>query len=133
MAGRRHKEKGNRVERKLVGLLEEAGLSAQRIPLSGSAGGEFAGDLHVTLPLKWPVKMTAEVKARRNAEGWKQVLDWLGDNELLFLVKDRAEPTVVMPWETFAWLIDTLVTHSNLYMSNPHFTARMPDLSDEEE
>ena len=30
---------------------------------------------------------------------------WLGDNDLIFLRRDRAEPMVVLPWETWARLL----------------------------
>lgn len=116
MGGRSSRDKGNRWERKLVHLLQEIGLSARRIPLSGSAGGEFAGDLRVTLPLKWPIDITAEVKARGDGAGFKSIIKWLGDHEALFLCRDRAEPLVVLSWDTFSWIADVLA----------HNTVRQP-------
>jgi Holliday junction resolvase len=45
MSGARHRRKGNRVERELVAYLRERGFAAERIPLSGSAGGSLSGDI----------------------------------------------------------------------------------------
>jgi hypothetical protein len=43
----------------------------------------------------------AEVKARAHASGWKSLKKWLGKNDLLFLVEDREQPLVVLPWDTY--------------------------------
>lgn len=43
--GRRSRDKGNRAERAVVRFLQDRGFAAERIPLSGSAGGKFAGDI----------------------------------------------------------------------------------------
>jgi Holliday junction resolvase len=43
MSGRRSRNKGARVERAIVARLQKLGLDAQRVPLSGSAGGLFGG------------------------------------------------------------------------------------------
>src|ERR1700752_2920714 len=59
--GRASRQKGNRVERAIVAALQEAGFAAERIPLSGSAGGRFSGD--ITMPLLG-VDRRVEVKAR---------------------------------------------------------------------
>jgi Holliday junction resolvase len=61
MGGRRSRDKGARAERALVRFLQERGFAAQRVPLSGSAGGRFAGD--ITIPL-FGVDRIAEVKVR---------------------------------------------------------------------
>ena len=85
--GKSPRQKGNRVERFLVNLLLEHGFAAERIPLSGSAGGSFKGD--VTVPLLG-VDRTAEVKARKH--GFQQHYQWLDGNDLLIVKQDRAEP-----------------------------------------
>ena len=89
--GRSPRQKGNRLERAIVHLLQEHGFAAERIPLSGSAGGSFAGD--VTIPLLG-VDRTAEVKARKH--GFQQLYQWLGENDLLIVKQDRAEPIVII-------------------------------------
>lgn len=92
------KIKGDRIEREIVDLHKEMGIHAQRVPLSGAAGGAFAGDVLI-------IDMRAEVKARANGEGFKTLETWLGGNDLLFLRRDRELPFVVMPWVTYQKLI----------------------------
>jgi Holliday junction resolvase len=43
--GRKSRDKGNRLERALVRLFQDHSLGAERVPLSGSAGGSYQGDL----------------------------------------------------------------------------------------
>ena len=45
MSGRRSRDKGARVERGIVRALQAVGFAAARVPLSGAAGGRFAGDV----------------------------------------------------------------------------------------
>ena len=59
--GRASRQKGNRVERALVHALREAGFAAERVPLSGSVGGRYLGDISVPL---LGLDRTVEVKAR---------------------------------------------------------------------
>ena len=101
-AGRR--QKGNRVERLLVQLHLDAGIPAKRVPLSG-ARANSTGDIRVGSTL------VAEVKARANGEGFATLARWLGENDLLFLRRDRSQPIVVIEWETYlrmlrAWLVE---------------------------
>ena len=88
------KNKGNRIEREMVHRYLDNGVFAERVPLSGSAGGSFSGDLRIG-------SLRGEVKARRAGQGFKTLERWLGGNDLLFLRRDRAEPIVVMEWQTY--------------------------------
>ena len=90
----RSRDKGNRIEREMVHRHLDNGVFAERVPLSGSAGGSFSGDLRIG-------SLRGEVKARRAGQGFKTLERWLGDNDLLFLRRDRAEPIVVMEWQTY--------------------------------
>lgn len=102
MAGRKHKEKGNRRERKVVKMLRDIPkVDAKRIPLSGSIEG-YRGDIALTVHGH---DYLAEVKARKNGEGWKQIREWLFGNDFLFLVADHVMPLVVMPWVVFRGLV----------------------------
>jgi Holliday junction resolvase len=47
--GRSPRQKGDRLERALVQLLEQHGILSVRVPQSGAKGGKFRGDL--VLPL----------------------------------------------------------------------------------
>lgn len=94
----RARQKGDRSEREIVNLHQAMGVSAQRVPLSGAAGGRFTGDV-------WIGDWKAEVKARANGEGFITLEKWLGENDLLFLRRDRKSPLVVLPWKTYEELI----------------------------
>jgi Holliday junction resolvase len=90
--GRRSRDKGNRTERALVRTLQAAGFAAERVPLSGSAGGKFAGDVSVPL---LGIDRTVEVKVRAN--GFRELYRWLAGADILVVKRDRAEPLVVLP------------------------------------
>ncbi len=90
--GRRSRDKGNRVERAIVRALQDAGFGAERVPLSGSAGGSYTGDL--TVPLLGR-DLVVEVKAR--ADGFREMYAWLDGRDVLVLKADRREALVVLP------------------------------------
>jgi Holliday junction resolvase len=90
--GRASRQKGDRLERFLVAEGQEHGFAAERVPLSGSAGGKFSGD--ITTPLLG-IDRTIEVKARGN--GFKQLYQWLDGADLLIVRADRSVPLVVVP------------------------------------
>jgi Holliday junction resolvase len=90
--GRKSRDKGNRAERAIVKFLQERGLAAERVPLSGSAGGSYLGDL--TVPVIG-VDRVIEVKVR--AKGFSQLYDWLIDRDILIVRADRSEPLVILP------------------------------------
>jgi hypothetical protein len=90
--GRRSREKGNRTERALVRFFQDRGFGAERVPLSGAAGGSYLGDL--TVPLLGADRLV-EVKAR--ADGFRELYRWLADRDILIVKADRREPLVVIP------------------------------------
>lgn len=90
--GKAARQKGNRMERALVLQLQAAGFAAERVPLSGSAGGSYLGDL--TVPLLGRDQVV-EAKARK--DGFRQLYDWLESRDLLVVKADRREPLVVLP------------------------------------
>src|SRR3954463_5075532 len=90
--GRASRDKGNRAERANVKFLQERGFAAERVPLSGSAGGSYVGDL--TVPIL-NVDRVVEVKCR--AGGFKELYRWLIDRDILIVRADRSEPLVVLP------------------------------------
>jgi len=94
--GKKSRDKGLRMEREIVHLLQEAGIGAERVPLSGAAGGSYTGD--VSLPVRgrdW----LGEVKAR--ATGFSQIYKWLGTNDALFIRRDRDRWLIVLPVDRF--------------------------------
>ena len=90
--GRSPRQKGNRSERALVRYLQDRGFAAERVPLSGSAGGKYAGDLSVPV---LGIDRRVEVKVRGN--GFRELYSWLVDRDFLIVRADRAEPLVVIP------------------------------------
>jgi Holliday junction resolvase hjc len=92
MAGRASRDKGNRAERAIVKFLQERGFAAERVPLSGSAGGSFVGDINIPI---CGVDRVAEVKCR--ARGFRELYRWLVDRDILIIRADRSEPLVVLP------------------------------------
>jgi len=90
--GRKSRDKGNRAERALVRILQDRGFAAERVPLSGAAGGSYLGDL--TVPLLGADRVV-EVKVR--ARGFTQLYDWLDGRDLLVVRADRKTPLAVVP------------------------------------
>jgi len=101
--GKASRDKGNREERLLVKFLQGHGFGAERVPLSGAAGGRFSSD--VTVPFLG-LDRRIEVKVREH--GFAQIYDWLEGNDFLVVRSDRNPPLVVMPLK-FAVQIAQLV------------------------
>ena len=97
--GKMQRDKGARVEREIVQRFIDIGLHAEKIPLSGAAGGSFSGDLLVG-------GRKVEVKARKDGTGFKLLYRWLGDNDFLVCKQDRTEPLVIMTIKTLGDLLD---------------------------
>jgi hypothetical protein len=104
--GKPSRDKGYRVEREMVLKLQAEGIGAERVPLSGGAGGSYTGDIIIRKEKAGQYEeLRAEVKARKNGEGFKTLEDWLGENDCLILKRNHAEPMVVLPWEQFVELM----------------------------
>lgn len=94
--GKASRDKGLRRERALVEIHTKCGIRAERVPLSGASHYQGNGadiDIHV----RGPQPLKAEVKARGEGNGFKTLQRWLGENDALFLWRDRAAPFVVLP------------------------------------
>ena len=99
--GRMSRNKGARIERETVAQLQELGLGAEKMPLSGALGGKYAGDLSVPVQGEdW----RAECKGRKDGSGFSTLHDWLWGNRLLFLKRNNMRTLVVMSMEDFARL-----------------------------
>ena len=92
MSGRKSRDKGARTERGVVKLLQAGGWAAERVPLSGSCGGRFAGD--ISLPFLGK-DLCVEVKCRAN--GFIELYGWLNGKDMLIVKRDHSPPLVVMP------------------------------------
>jgi hypothetical protein len=96
--GKPSRDKGARRERQLVLLHTEAGIHAERVPLSGAARYRGNGaDIDIYARGRDAAPIVAEVKARGGGEGFRTLERWLGENDALFLWRDRAAPLVVVP------------------------------------
>ena len=94
--GKASRQKGDRFERELVRQFQDAGFASERIPLSGSAGGSFTGDL--SIPINGSDR---RFEAKKRAGGFKLLYDFLANHWGLFVAQDRAEPLVVLRLSTF--------------------------------
>jgi Holliday junction resolvase len=90
--GRASRDKGSRFERAIVRLLQDAGLAAERVPLSGSAGGSYIGDLTAKV-----IGLDLIVEAKARAGGFAQIYAWLEDRDVLVVKADRREALVILP------------------------------------
>lgn len=98
--GRRSRDKGNRSERALVNHFLDGGVSAERVPLSGAAGGSYKGDLtFACMGQDW----VAESKVR--ATGFASIYRWLAPVRALFVKADRQETLVVVRLSDFIELV----------------------------
>jgi len=125
--GKMQRDKGARVEREIVQRFIDIGLHAEKVPLSGAAGGSFSGDLLVD-------GRRVEVKSRKDGTGFKLLYRWLGDNDWLVLKQDRSEPLVVMTIQALGSLISKDLEYlCKKILENPNAKAKdiMEEWSDE--
>jgi hypothetical protein len=102
------RRKGARIEREIVNRHREVGIHAERVPLSGAVKGKRAGnghdvDVYGRFAGEEDPPFCCEVKAGQQIP--KTILDWLADNDALFLRPDNAEPVVVVPWRIWLELL----------------------------
>jgi hypothetical protein len=94
--GKASRDKGLRRERAVVEVHVKCGMRAERVPLSGAMRYRDNG-ADVDLYVRGAAPVKAEVKARGEGSGFRTLERWLGENDALFLIRDRATPLVVMP------------------------------------
>jgi hypothetical protein len=85
--GKKSRVKGQRNEQAIVNMLKEAGLPAERVPLSGACGGLFSGDLVID---------GQRFEAKIRAIGFRQIYTWFADHHGLFIRSDRRELLIVL-------------------------------------
>ena len=95
-----------RREREIVELHRKIGIYAERVPLSGAAQYQSSGhDVDIYPFGKNRTAFRAEVKGRADGAGFTMLERWLADYDLLFLIRDRQEPLVVIPWQVWSRLV----------------------------
>ncbi len=100
MTQNRSRAKGDRFETEVVKTFLSEGIPAQRVPLSGAAGGMFGGDIQIIAGQR-QLKLECKVRAR----AWKAEYGWLEGNYALVIKRDRSEPLVVLRLSDFLNLI----------------------------
>jgi hypothetical protein len=94
--GKASRDKGLRRERAVVDVHVKCGMRAERVPLSGAMRYRDNG-ADVDLYVRGATPLKVEVKARGEGSGFRTLERWLGENDALFLIRDRATPLVVLP------------------------------------
>jgi Holliday junction resolvase len=104
--GKSPRRKGDGIERELVELHRTLGVHAERYPLSGASRFRGSGhDIDLYVHGREEAPIVAEVKARKHGRGFTQLEKWLGEYDALFLRRNRADALVLLPWRTWAGLI----------------------------
>lgn len=106
MSGAKHRQKGNRAEREIVDLHKDINVHAERYPLSGSSRFRGSGhDIDLYPFGRESAPLVAEVKARKDGEGFIQLEKWLAEFDALFLRRNHSTPLVVLPWRVWAAML----------------------------
>lgn len=102
----RNKSKGTYHEKKVVDWLNtiEAQIEAKRVPLSGSLGGEYSGDIHLYINGQ---KLVGEVKYR-DKSNFPSPYTVLENRDIAFYKRRRGTPQslVIMTAEQFQQLME---------------------------
>lgn len=116
----RNKSKGTYHEKWFVDWLNqiEAPIEAKRVPLSGSLGGEYSGDIHLWINEQ---KLVGEVKYR-DKSNFPSPFSVLENRDIAFYKRRRGTPQtlVIMTGEQFQQL-----------MENSYGTRREPSKGDQ--
>lgn len=106
MGGRASKRKGSRFELDCVKVLQEHGIAAEKVPLSGAVGGERFGS-DISCPV---LGIDRQLECKVRAHGFAQVYGYLAQNYGLLLKQDRGEILIVTrlkDWAELAIRADT--------------------------
>ena len=81
-------------------------IFCERYPLSGASRFRGSGhDLDLYLFGREAAPLVAEVKARKDGEGFAQLEKWLAEFDVLFLRRNHSTPLVVLPWRVWAAIL----------------------------
>ena len=110
--GKFSKRKGYRIENQLVNKIKSYGIECRRQPMSGAIP-DFPFDIQIQEP-----RMSIEVKARANGEGFKTLEKWKGSADLLCLHRNNADTMVLLNFNLF---LDILSEAKKKEPYNPPF------------
>lgn len=110
------KTKGRNGEHAIVNKHKALGIEAERVPLSGSLGGKYSGD--IAIPSVEHAILRCEVKSRKSDNGFAVIRNWLGESDIMFIREDYRDPLVVMPWETYEKLIKAFINEQHKTSTN---------------
>ena len=79
----------------------DIGVYAERVRRYRGNGA----DVDVYARGKDEAPFVAEVKARKNGNGFTTLETWLADYDCLFLRRNHADPLVVLPWRVWRSLL----------------------------
>ena len=100
--GKMSRTKGAVYERELVNQFRDAGLKAQRVPLSGAT--EYAkGDVEVTAGFDGKTVYVGEAKRRKALPEWVEAA--LGENDFMVMREDSGTSLVVIRMPFFVDLL----------------------------
>jgi hypothetical protein len=97
------KRRGYAVEVQIRDKHISAGIPCERVPLSGSMGGKYAGDL--AIPSVDSREFILECKARRNGSGFKVLEEWKKGKDILLIKRNNQDPMVVLDFDLYIKLM----------------------------
>ena|SRR6185437_9391959 len=95
------KRKGDGFELEVVHYLQEQGIAAEKIPLSGAVkGGSFEGDI------RSPVRgVDRKLECKRRAQAFGTLYGFIGTNYAVVVRDNRTPPLVIMRLSDWAELV----------------------------
>ena len=108
--GKASRAKGDRLERAIVRLLQDRGIGAERVPLSGSAGGRYSGDISVPC-----IGRDLVIEAKSRGSGFRQLYKWLEERDALVLRADRCEALVILRLNLAAEILFKAESNKNIW------------------
>src|SRR5690348_10692436 len=94
MPGKAPRQKGDRFERDVVNAFRAFNIEAERVPLSGAAGGSYIADITVRIG-----GLLRRFELKRRAATFNKLYEWLGDNYGLVVRDDRRMALAVVRLE----------------------------------
>lgn len=95
------KRKGSGFELEVVHILQELGLAAEKVPLSGMLGGNYSHDVKVSVPV---LNCDKSLECKRRARAFQTLYTMMGGAYALVVRDDHCKPLVVMPLDRWAAL-----------------------------